>query len=370
MSGSVVIGGSVAQKAHNAGHTWQFLQYLLGFRRLGFEVLLLDSFPGAGERQLRYVADTMAAHGLGGDWSVDLGGGAHAGRSRAEVLERVRGADLLLNVMGFVTDSELLGAARRRVFLDTDPGFGQMWRDLGLADVFTGHDAHVTIGERIGAPDCTIPTCGIDWVTTRQPVVLAEWPRAAAPPLRPFTSIGSWRGAYAPIEHGGRRYGLRVHEFRRFADLPRRTGGEFDLALAIDPGETRDLDLLDRGGWRLLDPRQVASTTHAYRDFIAASKAELMVAKGIYVQSRSGWFSERSACYLASGRPVLAQDTGLTGLLPVGEGLLAFDDAEGAVAGVERISSEYRRHCAAAREFAEEHLDSRRVLARLVEAVA
>jgi hypothetical protein len=372
--GRIVIAGSVAQKAHNAGHTWQFLQYLLGFERLGWDVLLLDSLehaedPAAEGARIAYVEQTMREHDLDGAWTIALPGGRHAGLPRGEALRFVRDADLLLNVMGFCGDEELLGAARRRVFLDTDPGFPQMWHDLGLADVFAGHDAHVTIGERIGEPDCEIPTCGLDWITTPQPVVLDAWPRARAPPRRPFTSVASWRGAYGPVDYAGKTYGLRVHEFRRFARLPELTGRAFELALAIHAAEAPDLALLRDTGWSLVDPGDVATTPAGYRAFIAESAAELMIAKGMYVQSRSGWFSERSICYLASGRPVVAQDTGLGDLYPLGSGLLAFESLDEAAACVESIALGYGRHAAAARAIAEERFDSDRVLGRLLERV-
>ena len=370
--GRIAIAGCVAQKAHNAGHTWQFLQYLLGFRRLGYEVLLLDSLEHADDdfalerRRVAYVKDVMREHGLADAWTVALPGGRTAGMPREHVLRFVADADLLLNVMGFCADEQLLGTARRRVFLDTDPGFAQMWHELGLADVFAGHDAHVTIGERIGQAQCEIPTCGLDWITTPQPVVLAQWPRASAPPRRPFTSVASWRGAYDPVEFAGKQYGLRVHEFRRFAALPELTGRAFELALAIHAAETPDLALLRDTGWSLVDPAEVATTPAAYRDFIASSTAELMIAKGMYVQARSGWFSERSICYLASGRPVVAQDTGLRGLHPLGSGLLAFDTLDQAATCVEAIATDYARHAADAREIAEEVFDSDRVLRRLL----
>ena len=269
--------------------------------------------------------------------------------------------------MGFLTDEELLGAARRRVFLDTDPGFPQMWHDLGLADVFAGHDAHVTIGERIGEPDCEIPTCGLDWITTPQPVVLDAWPRASAPPRRPFTSVASWRGAYGPVDYAGKRYGLRVHEFRRFARLPRADRPRVRAGARDPRAEAPDLALLRDTGWSLVDPADVATTPDGYRAFIAESTAELMIAKGMYVQSRSGWFSERSICYLASGRPVVAQDTGLGDLYPLGCGLLAFDTLDQAAACVESIACGYARHAAAARAIAEDRFDSDKVLARLLE---
>lgn len=370
--GRIAVAGSVAQKARNAGHTWQFLQYLLGFKRLGYEVLLLDSLEHAddaateGER-VAYVEEVMREHGLDDAWTIALPGERHAGMPRAEALRFVRDADLLLNVMGFCSDEELLGAAKLRVFLDTDPGFPQMWSDLGLADVFDGHDAHITIGERIGQPDCEIPTCGLDWITTPQPVVLDAWPRASGPPRRPFTSVASWRGAYGPVDYAGKTYGLRVHEFRRFAQLPELTGRAFELALAIHAAEAPDLALLRDTGWSLVDPGEVATTPAGYRAFIAESTAELMIAKGMYVQSRSGWFSERSICYLASGRPVVAQDTGLGDLYPLGSGLLAFETLDEAAACVESIALGYKRHADDARALAEARFDSDRVLGRWLE---
>jgi hypothetical protein len=372
-AGRIAIAGSVAQKPRNAGHTWQFLQYLLGFKRLGWEVLLLDSLrhvpgsPAATRERIGYVAAVMRAHGLADAWTVALPDGRHAGASRAHALRFVQDADVLVNVMGFLTDEQLLGAARRRVFLDTDPGFAQMWHALGLADVLGGHDLHVTIGERIGEPDCEIPTCDLRWITTPQPVVLDAWPRASAPPRRPFTSVASWRGAYGPVDFDGTRYGLRVHEFRRFARLPELTGRAFELALAIHAADAPDLALLRDSGWRLVSPDDVATTPAAYRAFIAESTAELMVAKGMYAQARSGWFSERSICYLASGRPVVAQDTGLGDRYPLGEGLLAFDTLDEAAAAVEDVVRGYPRHAAAARAIAEQHFDSDRVLGRLLE---
>jgi hypothetical protein len=288
------------------------------------------------------------------------------GRERRAVHDFVREAELLINVMGFLDDPGLLDAARRRVFLDIDPGFGQLWRELGQADVFAGHDDFVTIGRNLGREECTLPDCGLRWITTNQPIVLERWP--AQPPVEgAFTTVGTWRGRYAPIEYRGERYGLRAHAFRALAALPRLCDAEFELALAIDEGESSDLSLLGENGWRLVDPRRVAADPFAYQAYIAGSQAELMVAKDVYVRSRSGWFSDRSICYLASGRPVVAQDTGLAGHYPTGEGLLTFRTLDEACAAVEAVRAEPRRHARAAREVAEEHFDSDRVLGRLLD---
>jgi hypothetical protein len=308
----------------------------------------------------------MRDFGLGDSFSLlDTGGGEAVGVPRTRVLDAVRRSALFLNVMGYVGDEEILGAAPLRVYLDIDPGFPQMWRELGLHDAFAGYDRVVTIGENIGRDDCGIPECGLDWVSTPQPVVLERWPVHEGGER--FTSIGSWRGAYAPVELGGKTYGLRVHEFRKFASVPLRTAESFELALRIDEAETSDLQLLADGGWTLVDPRVAAGDTVAYQRYIAGSKAEFLVAKNMYVETRSGWFSDRSACYLASGKPVLAQDTGLGGLYPLGDGLVAFTTPDEAVEGVEAIAGDYARHARAARELAAEHFDSDRVLTRLVE---
>jgi hypothetical protein len=178
--------------------------------------------------------------------------------------------------------------------------------------------------------------------------------------------VVSWRGPYDPIYYNGNKYGLRVHEFRKFARLPRLTGAEFELALEIDGADQRDIEVLRSASWRLEDPRRVAGNPWSYRDYIQRSGSELLVSKGMYVDTWSGWFSDRSICYLASGKPVLAQDTGFTRSYPTGRGLLSFTDLEEAVSGVEQISRDYSAHSAAARALAEEYFDSRSVLARLL----
>jgi hypothetical protein len=364
--GSVVLAAALAQRPGAGGHTWFALQYLLGFRALGWEVTLVDRLePGMPVDGLAPLAEEMERFGLADDWSVLLPAGESAGLPRAEVEQRLASSDFLLNVMGYLDDEELLAQVPLRVFLDVDPGFGQMWRELGLADPFAGHDRFASVGLELGRAACEVPACGLEWVPTLPPVALAHWPEA--PGGSAFTSVATWRGPYGPVEYGGRSYGLRVHEFRRFLALPERVPAQFELALAIDPGDAADVARLEQAGWALQDPAAAAADTLAYRSFIQGSAAEFTVAKAMYVDTRSGWFSDRSACYLASGKPVVAQETGFGEHLPTGEGLLAFSTLEEAVAAVEEVRGAPERHARAAREIAAEHLDATRVLGRLVE---
>jgi hypothetical protein len=370
MPETIIVAGSLAQRPRHGGHTWVFLQYLLGFARLGYDVHFIDRLAAGVcvDDSVRFLRGVMERVGLADRWTLLHGeGGEAAGAPRAVALERTRRATMMLNVMGFLDDEELMAAARLRVFLDIDPGFGQMWHALDLARPFEGHDRHVTVGGQVGRPGCAVPACGLDWVTTLPPVELSEWPAAGSPAHERFTSIVSWRGPFGPIEYGGRTYGLRVHEFRRFLDLPQRTGAAFELALDIDDADERDRASLVEHGWRLADPIAAAGDPWRYRRYVQGSAAELMIAKNLYVDTRSGWFSDRTACYLASGRPALVQDTGLGDLLPVGEGLLAFSTPEEAVDGVAQIQADPERHRRAARALAEEHLAAARVLPRLLE---
>jgi hypothetical protein len=360
---TIAVAGSIAQRPGRPGHAWAFLAYLLGFRALGYEVLFVDSLGPADDPA--WLAEAMAWGGLDGRWAALRGERDAVGLPRRRLLEELRGAELLLNVNGFLTDPELFAAPPRRVYLDIDPGFGQIWAEQGLADTFAGHDDFVSVGTNLGAPDCTVPSLGRKWIPTLPPVPLESWPVAAAG--RGFTSVASWRGPFGPLEHGGRTLGLRVHEFRRFAALPRQVEAPFEIALDIDPADAADRALLRREGWRLRDPRRELAGFDAYGEYLRGSAAEIAIAKSLYVGTWGGWFSDRSAAYLASGKPVIAQDTGFGTSLPTGSGLLRFEDPAGAAAAVEEVLARPRQHRRAARALAEEHLDARLVLGRLLE---
>mgnify|MGYP006278820339 CR=1 FL=1 len=381
MAATILYSGAVAQTIRQGGLSWFHLQFLLGFRRLGHDVILVDRLDSAmctdaagrpaafaDSIQRRGFLDLMGRFGLDACFSLDVEQGRTVlGIPRADVVAKARTAACLVNVMGYCVDPAILEAVPRRVFLDIDPGFPQMWRALGLHDAFAGHDRFATLARRIGRPDCTIPTCGLDWITLPQPVLLAEWPVAPPRPDAAFTSIGAWRGPNGPVDYGGHTYGLRCHEFRTFLDLPRLCPRDtFEQALDIHPGDAKDIAALAAHGWQLVDPAVVAGTPEAYRDYIAASKAEFLVPKQMYVDTRGGLLSDRSAYYLASGRPVLARDTGLAGLYPLGEGLLAFATPAEAAAGAAALAADYPRHCRAARGIAEAAFDSDRVLTRFL----
>jgi hypothetical protein len=358
----------VAGDPHQGGASWAVLQYLLGLRRLGHEVLLIE--PVAAEdltdsASASYLAAVADRFGLEHATLVDPEGES-APIPRGRLRELLADTDLLLNVSGMLAVPELLEPVAVRAYLDLDPFFNQHWHLQGADMRFAAHTHFVTVAAGIGGPENEVPTLGLDWIETLPPVALEEWAPAPEPPSLPFTTIGHWR-SYGPIEHDGERFGQRAHSLRELIELPRRTSAEFLLALGIHESERDDLEALAANGWRLADPAEVAETPDSYREFVRASQAEIGIAKEGYVRSRSGWFSDRSACYLACGRPVVAQDTGFGRALPVGEGLLAFATTDEAAAASEDVLAQPREHARAAREIAEQFLDSDRVLNRLLE---
>ena len=369
---TVVVSGALANKYGNAGAAWERLSYVLGFRQLGLEVWFLEELNSrdldaakAGEYFDRVVDHFGLANRSG---LIDIDGNVIAGSPTDDLVDVAEAADLLVNVSGNLRSSGLFHRFRRRAFVDVDPGYTQMWHALGESEArLEGYDVYFTIGENVGGDACLVPTCGIDWQATRPPVVLDQWPAADDGGFDRFTTIASWRGAYGRVEFGGRTYGLKAHEFRKFADLPQRSSQAFEIALDIEPADARDRALLEDHGWRLVDPREAAGSPEAFRIYIQDSGAEFSVAQSIYVDTACGWFSERTTRYLASGKPALVQETGFSRQLPVGEGLLSFRTVEEAVTGAESIAADYEAHCRAARAVAEQYFDSDLVLARLLE---
>jgi hypothetical protein len=359
-----MVAGDPAQ----GGASWAILQYVLGLRRLGHEVWLIEPVDVIS-------APRAAAFGALSDEFFVRGGLLERGSTRATGLTRseaddvCRHADVVLDVSGMLRDVAPIDDVPVRVYLDLDPAFNQLWHATEGIDVrFDGHTHFATVGQTLGDPTCDVPTCGRSWIKTLPPVVLEHWPYAHPTRRRSFTTVGNWR-SYGSIEHRGRRFGQRAHSVRQLAGIADSSTHRFEVAFAIHDDERDDVAMLHRHGWRLLDPRRAAGTPRRYRSFIQDSYAEIGIAKSGYVESQCGWFSDRSACYLASGRPVIAQDTGFAAALPVGDGLLAFSDTAEAVAAADDVCARYEHHRAAARQLAEEHLDSDRVLTRLLEQV-
>jgi hypothetical protein len=379
---TIVVAGALANRPYNAGGAWVRLSWLLGLKKLGFGVYFIEQIDprscidASGARTTfqecvnrEFFRQVVSQFRLENCAALIYGNGEEVhGATLGHVTNVCRSAAALINISGHLAIPSLLQAFRRRVYIDIDPGFTQFWHAEGnLGARLAGHTDFFTIGENIGRPYCSIPTGGIHWRTVRQPVVLEDWPVCRVEGPRPFTTIASWRGPFGPINAGGRTLGLKVHEFRKFISLPALTGDDFELALAIEAGDWKDRESLVANGWKLVEPKDVVPGPLEFRDYVTRSAAEFSVAQGVYVDTRSGWFSDRTIRYLAAGRPALVQDTGIGRNLSSGEGLLVFSTLNEAVAGVRNIRRDYERHCAAARKLAETYFDSDVVLGKLMD---
>jgi hypothetical protein len=375
----ILVSGMIAGIPNQGGAAWAVLQYLLGFHKLGHEVIFVeqceqssirpDAAPLAQSANASYFHEVMANLRLE-EASALLREGSQEtiGVPYSRLHELAAGADVLVNISGLLTDRQLTEEIPIRIYVDLDPAFTQLWHSEGIDMRFDRHTHFATVGQAIGVPGCPIPNCGLSWIPIFPPVALDYWPPASRVTYDAFTSVGNWRG-YGSVEYEGVHYGQRVHSMRQFISLPTLTDARFLLALAIHEEEEKDLEALTEAGWELLDPARVAGTPAQYRQFVQGSSAEFGVAKSGYVVSHSGWFSDRSACYLASGRPVIAQETGFSRYLPVGEGLFAFRTVDDALAGVEELKRAYADHARAARSLVEEYLDSDKVLTKLLREV-
>ena len=377
---TIIVAGMIAGDPYQGGATWAVLQYLLGLRQLGHDVHFIEPVPAAKLRpqgthvsctaNASYFREVMRAFDFDARAALLLAGteetvGLPYDRLRAVAAE----ADVLINISGMLADPALTQPVPVRVYLDLDPGFNQLWHVAEGLDVgFDGHTHFATIGLALGEAACDIPTCGRTWIATRQPVVLSEWPRAERLTHDAFTTVANWRG-YGSITYKSIFYGQKAHAWRELMSLPDKTTEPLVVALAIHPDERRDLGLLAAHRWTLVDPAHVTNTPDRYRAFVQGSKGEIGVAKSGYAASRCGWFSDRSVCYLASGRPVVAQETGFSRFLPTGEGLFAFETTDEACMGIDAVVGDYARHSRAARAIAEEYFDASTVLPQLLERV-
>ena len=381
----VVVSGLIAQYPLG-GVAWDYVQYAAGLARLGHDVTYVEDTglwpynPDEGgvsetcDANVRHLGDVMRRFGLDGRWAYRFPWGPRwFGLSEDAVRRAVRDADLVVNVSGTLASPEQYRPARGRlVYIDSDPGFTQAKLLRGQQDfrsVVDAHDVHFTFGETLASSP--LPATGHRWRATRQPVLLSEWDGDFEDVRRDvFTTVMNWT-SYKPIEVGDLRLGQKDEELTRFLELPAAVSPE-RLELAVAAGKTRRTprSLLARRGWSLVDPDAVCGSLDDYRRYLAASTAECSVAKGGYVAARTGWFSCRSACYLAAGRPVVVQETGFSSVIPSGEGVVAFSTFPEAVEAVREVSARYRRHARAARELAAAYFDSDRVPTALVDEAA
>jgi hypothetical protein len=353
------------------GHAMCVLQWLHGLERLGHRAIFLnfvDWDPGEVPGTVEYFGSLMEEW-----WHTDQCALIRAGSSQSiyglsgqQIRAEAEAASALLTiaVSGARAASELVENVRPRILVDHDPGYAHLWATLyGPDEIFGEHDFYFTVGTNIGTDRCELPTFGFDWLPIFNPVIQDWWNCELAPPRNTFSTIADWWGV-GYLEYQGRMLGPKAEEFKKFLDLPGKVGLGLEIALEIDPDDPDKQRLRDHG-WRVVSPGLVQTPT-LYRHYIVGSLGEFSCAKGVYVGTSCGWFSDRSACYLASGRPVVVQSTGFESTLPTGLGLFSVNSPEQAAEAIQKITANYEAHSRAARDIAAEYFDSERVIAGML----
>jgi hypothetical protein len=389
----IIVTGLIAQHRLLGGVTWDYLNVVLGIKRLGHDVYYIEdsgewpyNFDGglSGNDRVahdpaptvEYLAGVMAQFGLSAKWAYHFPTESKwFGLSDVERTELTRSADVLINVSGTLEKPENYRQVRKLVYIDTDPVFTQIDMAAGNSDLrqrVSAHDVHFTVGECLSRD---LADTGHRWQPTKHPIVLSDW-LSSVPYHNKFTTVMNWT-SYNPITYYGRTYGQKDVEFVKFMSLPQNvfpTTLEVALhkphvvsALTENDPKSTPYDVLKAFGWRVVDATVACPDSTSYRRYIQTSKGEWSVAKNGYVDGNSGWFSGRSACYLAAGRPVIVQDTGFSQVLPVGEGVLTFETLDEAESGIREVEANYSRHARAARDIAEAYFDSDKVLNRLLD---
>ncbi|MGH7265964.1 MAG: hypothetical protein ACREMB_14140 [Candidatus Rokuibacteriota bacterium] len=363
------------------GYAWQTAHYLLGLRALGHDVWFYEDTghytpaynPMTGEHGAAYdygtaaVAEFLGRVGCGDRWVfVDVHAGREYGPGAGRAAALLREADLLVNLSGVNRIPPERRGGRPAAYIDLDPGYTQLGLangDTALKAILDEHAQLFTLGENIGTARSPIPTSGYTWHPTRQPIVIGFW-ADAGPPGPAYTTVGKWSSDDRRVTYRGQAYGWSKRaEWERYLDLPVRAGATFELAMNVG-GD--DLDRLDAHAWRVVDPIGVSADPWCYRDYVRRSRGEFTVAKDMNVRLRSGWFSDRGACYLAAGRPVVMQDTGYGDVLPLGAGLHAVSSVDEAAEAIRAIEGDYARASAHASEVARECFAADQVLGRLL----
>ena len=361
-----------------AGVTFQFLHYLIGLRRLGYDVYYIedsgrwiydpklnDLSPDALPN-VTAVAPILEQHGFAGKWAFrgNYPDGQCYGMTEGQILELYRDADAFLNVTGAqeLRDEHL--SIPRRIYVESDPFAIQAKvanGDGSTKRMLDSHDTLFSFGENLGQSDCTIPVGEYKWLPTRQPVVMDLWDHSFSPVTGSYNTITTWHNKGKNIEwNGDTYYWTKDREFEKFLELPlRRPELSFELATCVD-NET--LERIEGMGWKQVSSVEVSATADSYRAYIQGSRAEFTVARDQYVRPNTGWFSDRSACYLAAGRPVITQETGFSKFMPTGKGLFGFNTMQDVLHAIDDIESDYSGNCEAAKEIAKECFDAEKVL--------
>lgn len=380
----IIVTGLVGQYPFG-GVIWDYLHYLLGFQSLGHEVLYLEDSgawpydPEAGtitadcSFALKSLQKIFADFGLAESWVYRNGAdGKFYGAGEKVARDWLRQGDLLVNVSsaGWLRDYDL--RVGHRMFIDGDPMFCQIGLLDGSNPAYAGrvrdHHSHFTFGLSVGQPSCPVPVDGISWKPTLQPVALQHWPVTPASPSAPWTTVMNW-ASYRPKIWQGQTYGQKDLAFAHFRNLPAHTTTPLRLAMGLGVDGKRPGEELRRLGWDLVEPQEVVPDHTSYRAFLTASRGEWSLAKQGYVAAKTGWFSCRTACYLAAGRPAVVQETGWTQHLPSQAGVLSFQTLAEAAEGLARVEKDYSAHAQAARKMAEEFFEAKKVCRDLLRAI-
>ena len=370
----------VANFPDGGGHFWVYMQYAQGLRRLGCDVYWLEQFrpPASGDSAqeaalLAPFFERMKRFGLDGKTLLYAKAGSDfrfVGCEWPDVERVLKRADLLLN-FHYAIDPRLLACARRTALVDIDPGLLQFWISTGQLSV-APHDCYLTTGETVGTPSARFSDCGLQWHRIRPPVCLDLWPFTYDPHAEAFTTVSSWSTTdYLKVTENGKtvlRENTKRVAFLQFESLPRHTSQPLELALYTDDRDAADLGRLTQNGWRVRHSTQVAGSPEAYRSYVQRSRGEVSCAKASCMEFQNAWVSDRTVCYLASGKPVVVQDTGPSSYLVNGEGMFRFSSVDEAARALDAINRDYERHCLAARAIAETYFDSKQVLETVLNA--
>jgi hypothetical protein len=363
------------------GIGWQAIHYVVGLTRLGYEVYYIeDSGAPPYDPRIKSVVEDcsynvafikriMDRFDLEDHWAYwDLAHNTSYGLSKQKLLSLYSHTDALINVCGTTRLREEHHRCPVRIYMETDPVYEQIKLAQGntLTKAFLdAHTHHFTYGENLGELDCPIPLPYYDWKTTRPPVLLDLWEPRLPHQGEKFSTVGTWQNVTKDITYNGVTYYWSKHlNFLRVQDLPLHTTQKFELAL--DTTDASLIPQLQGKGWSIVDPFQKSRDLESYQEFIYASRGEFTVSKDLVVRTKSGWFSDRSVCYLAAGKPVITQETGFSKCIPAGRGLFPFSTMEDVLAAIEEINADYPRHCLAAREIAQEYFAAEKVLAKVV----